>query len=223
MASFDVTFFHSEDKFRIIEMDSTGEGGDYDLTFDIGPEATAVAVLIEGEGLKAEISLGDELLEKNGKTKFTSQKGSRTFHTQIAPEGTNLAPRISLRGIVDRGTRVKISIISLFRKFKKSWEPISCTGCKRLLRFLISMLLTGGGLPDIPLDGDIPEEFWKWIQDLNPPEAVKKLLEHLPDELFGKIIGALQWAVAFFNEAYAPFDAVLTTVCCRLGFCADTA
>ena len=90
MASFDVTLFHSEDKFQIIELDSTGEGGDYDLTFDIGLEATAVAVLIEGEGLKAEISLGDELFEKNGETKFTSQKGSRTFYTQFAPEGTNL-------------------------------------------------------------------------------------------------------------------------------------
>ncbi len=108
------------------------------------------------------------------------------------------------------------------QRFKADLKKrLSCTGCKRLLRFVISWLITGFGLPDIPLDGSLPKEFWDWLRAIlsggpsSWPTVVAKLLEYLSKP----IIEALKWLAALVNELYQPIDTLLEKACAWLGFC----
>lgn len=216
MAAFDRNDFVSEGSFSLTEFESTGEGGGVSAEIDLEQDTAAIAVIVEGMPVEAAIEIDGVRMQPEGVPR-AAPTARRTLYFRAVSGARKL--KIQLWS---KGERVKVSVLRLMQRFKADLKKrLSCTGCKRLLRFVISWLITGFGLPDIPLDGSLPKEFWDWLRAIlsggpsSWPTVVAKLLEYLSKP----IIEALKWLAALVNELYQPIDTLLEKACAWLGFC----
>lgn len=222
MSTFDQTTFVADGKFRIVELDSTGEGGKFNLPIEIGQEAELVSVLIEGEFMNVEPLIRNEPFELNNETTFMSERGEHVLYTQINPAGNQL----QLRGSLEAGRRAKISVLVLYRRIRdRAWGLISCAACKKLIRFLIKAMFTGGAdaVPDI-LGDVIPGEFWDWVgqglgENMHLPDAVQAILDGLDQSFVQRFKNALRESLDVLRQLYEPIDRALTFICGQLGLC----
>lgn len=219
MSAFDRTMLTAGNKFKIIEFDSSGEGGHFKHEIEIDDSTQLVAVLIEGEISEPIVFLHGFPIEDDGNITRTIQSGMRTLLTKIDPAKDLGRVNLQFQGVLSKGARAKISVLILFHRIRKNWGPLSCTACKRIVRFLITAIITGLNIPDIPLDGAIPIRIWDLIKETGIPDIVMKLIEFIGIDFAKKFIGALRWLAGFLNEAFTPLDNVLTYICMRLGFC----
>jgi len=225
MSAFDQTTFVEDDKFKVVELDSTGEGGEFNIPIKLEEGAELVSVLIEGAVLNPHAFIGDVRLEADDNRTVESQSGHQL--TQIDPTGNQLL----LSGLMEAGQRAKITVLVLYRRIRnRAWGMLSCAGCKRLVRFLIKSMFTGGidAIPDIILDGVIPEEFWQlvseWLNENTPfPDVVQVIIDRLDPYFVEQFKYALRWLVEYIQEALEPINMVinevLTEICRLIGFC----
>lgn len=216
MAAFDRSDFVSEGAFSLTEFESTGEAGGVSAEIALEQDTAAIAVIVEGMPTEAAIEIDGERMQPESVPR-APPTARRTLYFRAVSGAGKL--KIQLRS---KGERVKVSVLRLMRRFKEDLKKrLSCTACKRLLRFVISWLITGFGLPDVPLDGSLPKAFWDWLRALltgDPaqwPPVAAKMLKYLSKP----IIEALKWLAALVNELYQPIDALLEKACMWLGFC----
>lgn len=214
MAVFDKTTTVSEGSFDLLELDTTGEEGEFEHTAEVDSSASLVGVLIEGEIEEYEVLLEGEPIRESEEAAI-SEGNTRTLVTVSDPvtEGT---ARLSIRGFLKAGRRVKISVLKLARRMQRR---VSCNGCKRLLRFIVSALLAAAGAPDVQVGGGIPSEFGEWITDIEFPDAVQRIVDNLDPEFWETALEALSQIGAFLNQLMTPFDAVVTYLCEQIGAC----
>ncbi len=225
MSAFNQTTFVEDDKFKIVELDSTDEGGEFNIPIELEEGAELVSVLIEGAVVNPHAFIGDVRLEADDNRTVESRSGHQL--TQIDPTGNQLL----LSGLMEAGQRAKITVLVLYRRIRnRAWGMLSCSGCKRLLRFLIKPMFTGGidAIPDIILDGVIPEEFWQlvggWLNENAPfPDVVQVIIDRLDPYFVEQFNYALRWLVEYIQEALEPINMVinevLTEICRLIGFC----
>ena len=89
MASIEITDFLSKDNYRIIELDSTGEEGEFEYRTYIDPEALVVSVLVEGKGIEASVQFGGFAAEPEGELKeagsliILQRESPSSWHSEI--------------------------------------------------------------------------------------------------------------------------------------------
>jgi hypothetical protein len=221
MSVFDRTTTTSEGNFELVELDTTGEEGEFDHTVQVNPNDSLVSVLIEGEIEAYEVLLDDEYISDEEETDALVVVGERrTLITVPNPAPTGRV-RLLIRGILNAGRRAKISVLKFARRLR---GHISCNACKRLFRFIVFALLSVAGAPDVQVGGMIPTgEFGEWIAEAKLPPAVQRILEYLDGEPWRQGLEALRRIGDALSEVLTPVDAVVTHLCERMGLCGETA
>jgi hypothetical protein len=222
--------FAEEESFRLIELETSGENGN-EIYFEgvITKEQAAVAILVEGEADGVEIHFNDG--PNQWKKERDNSNDTGTYKFFVAPEvpAHNGFTRLRLRVWRKIKARIRVSILVLFKLAKEAWEKISCTGCKKLVRFLILSLVAHLGAALIPAHGVLPESFWELLRgalgqgiqhflDFIPP-ASRVFFTQLSVGFVDKFIKALESIGKFFNEAFTPIDDALEFICRMMGLC----
>lgn len=227
MGAFDRTEIRVDDAFALTELDSTGEEGKIEVEVPVEDGVATVAVMVEGRGVDCEVDIVGEGELLRG---WAGGAEPDAVPRQLFLRAGHHLKTVRLK-IRTQGARVKVSVLRIFRQFAADLRKrMSCTACKKLVRFVITWLLTGLGVPDVPMDGALPASVWarlrEWLAlgDLGElPPIVAQFLAALHSEFVKQLIEALRWVLAFVNEMYETIDSVLTWICRRLGFCAAAA
>lgn len=219
MDNFESMTFESNNNFKIVEIDSHGEEGRIDYSLEVDDKTALSSILLEGEFSDIKITFNDAPLQENKETTFTTSSESAFLYTNINPAPRHGKSNVRITGRFKKGKRSKISILNIFNRTGKFWGPISCTACKRLIRFLVSAMITPVGFTDLSLNDMLPEQFWDWIKEAKFPSAITKIFEYIPADFANKFLEALRWLAGFLNEALTPLDNILTKICLRLGMC----
>lgn len=225
MGAFDRSDMTSDGNFVLTELESTGEAGETRLELALESDVAAIAVLIEGDGLDAVTEIDGE---RGGIEEAQAARDRGPHRRLMVRVGQGMK---SLRiTIWSTGARARVSILRVFRRFRSEiGQRLSCTACKRLVRFLITSIITGFGWADLPWDGELPRSLWEKLRHvLNTdvsqwPPIVANLLAALNSRLVEELIVALRWLIGFLNEALQPLDYLLELICRKLGFCPKVA
>lgn len=223
MSAFDRTDTIVDQAFVLTEFDSTGEAGEVEVEVPVAKGVSTVAVMIEGRSVDVKVDIVGDGEEFRAGTEATPPDA---IPRRLLLRAGRYMKSVRLR-IWTQGARAKVSILQIFERFAEDLgKRMSCTSCKRFVRFVVTWLLTGLGVPDVPMDGPLPASAWaklrEWLAlgDLNQvPPIVAQLLAALHSEFVKRLIEALRWVLAYINEMYEPIDSVLTWICRRLGFC----
>lgn len=224
MAPFDRIDTTAPGQFALTEFESTGERGEFEVEIPIEADATALAVMMEGDVREAVVEINGERVEPDSHLDGAGAWASRLF-LRTGEKLKSLRVRIWTHG-----ERARVSVLRVLRQFGADLKRrISCTGCKRLVRFVVTWILTGFGVPHIPWDGPLPVAAWDRLREFlgvdgsHWPAVVAKLLHSLHSEFVEAFLKALRWALAFINEMYEPLDRLLEAICRYLGFCVEHA
>lgn len=225
---------HSEQgAFELESIESTGARGEliHEVTLPDGLDGYAVLIeaQVKGEGEAFHVAMevdgkreGAEALDR------LKQKGHGAFlHTGQQPAG---GTKLRFNLFASAGARVKVSVLKVFRRAKEyALSKLSCEGCKKVLRFVLSSLLAQFGVvltPDdfIPVDL-LPAGWVDALRDLGKtydtlPKPVRDVLEFAGTLFKGALIDILKGMADILKEAFKPLDYALKTVCTKVGCCA---
>lgn len=149
---------------------------------------------------------------------YEKQEPSKTGITAIFPEFVN---RMTARFKFPGGKPITLHF-AVFRRIRKSFSDLvikainrfedKCWACKKLVKFFISLLVSGG------LDESgktLGEFFW----DILPKEMGEGILDTEFGEMLKKIVGYLE---DFFKgmHKYDPRNIIAERVCIETGYCA---
>ena len=212
MSAFTRSEIHVPDGFTLLEFDSTGEEGVTEVSIPVFDTTSAIAVLLEGDGADVKVQLGAEgFVDSLG-------GGPRLVVRKITGTRT---PSLFLRATARLGASFKVSVLVVQRLLRKAWKRLSCPACKSFVRFLLSALLAGLGVPDIPLDSVVPEEAWaRLIAFLqSPPDSVPQVIKDLLEQFEPTFLGRLFDALRQLNVIGRLLTAVSSRICEALGLC----
>ena len=222
MAPFDRVDTTAPGQFALTEFESTGERGEFEIGIPIEIDATMLAVILEGDVREAVVEINGERVEPDAHVSGGGAWSSRLF-VRAGEKLNSLRVRVWTHG-----ERARVAILRVLRQFGADLKRrISCTGCKRLVRFLVTWILTGFGVPHVPWDGPLPVAVWDRLREFlavdasHWPGVVARLLSSLHAEFVEQFLKALRWALAYINVMYEPLDRLLEAVCRYLGFCAE--
>ena len=208
MSAFDRTDTSAEGLFELSEFDSTGEEGQLEVELPIHPDAVAVTVMFEGFGLEmTDINIDGSSLADDT---FSGEDNSPVRRLYLGVRDKMKTLRFWVR---TNGKNAKITVLRILRHIGKDFKKrLSCTTCKRLVRFLLIWIMSGFHIPHVPLHGPIPPSAWgklKSILSLDTskyPSIVAQLLSAFPPGLLDRLIEALRWASDFVDQMYEPID-----------------
>jgi len=226
MSAFDRSDTRSDGLFVLTELDSTGEAGEYDLEIPVEGDVATIAVMIEGDALDTSVEIDKERIGPDLQMDRTGERGSaRKLILRVGDKLNSVRLKIWTQG-----QKAKVSILQILRGFAKDFKKrLSCTACKRLIRFLLVWIATSFGIPNLPIDGQIPASVWRRLQEvLNVnwnalPPIIAKLLAGMHGAFIDKLIDGLKWLSVIFDDMYKPIDTALEKICRGLGFCAEAA
>lgn len=221
-----------ERDFITVELESTLEGGEASHTEPIPSGVSAAIVLVEGQG-EATVRIGDRQLEDDNETSFVRRGESRSVFVKLDPVSRGGRSEIVVEARTREGSRLKVLVVFVRRSITLFWlalrRRLSCKGCKRLVRALISIALALAGFLDWPADQALPAppDFIQLIDRLASgdlgglPNVVKGLFERIDSAFLREIFRAIHAVLIVLDFAFEFLDAFLTMVCRRLGFCTE--
>jgi hypothetical protein len=225
MAAFNRTHASAPGQIEIIELESTGEGGEQIIDVPLPPDTAVVSVVTEGEG-GCHATIDGQALREDREVAFCEAPG-RVLFVKANPSADGTFRTLRLRVWTSATTTFRVSVLLVSRLARTTWARVSCPLCKKLLSHLLSVLLAAFGLPALPVDGLIPEELWEKLRhalavDLGTvswPTPVTALLEHLNPDFVRQFIDGLRWLVWIVDIVFTPLDGAATALCRRLRLC----
>jgi len=232
MAAFTQSAHHEEGAFDLESIESTGERGEFmhEITLPEGLEGYAVLIEAqtkgEGESFYVAVDVGGERVGEEALARVQEKGYGAYLHTEQKPAG---GKKVRVNLFVTAGAKVKVSVLKVFRKAKEyALSKLTCEGCKKLLRFIISSILVQFGVvltPDdfIPVDL-LPAEWTETIRKAataydSLPEPVRDVLDFAGNLFRGALIDILKAVSDILKDAFKPLDYALKVVCTKIGCC----
>ena len=221
MSAFNRSELVAQNDFRLFEFDPTGEEGKVEYLIPLDERASAVIFLLEGAGGEAVALLDGTSLASPEVGASMREVGTRRLYFKKIQ---NRVQELLIKARATVGSTLKISVLVVFRLAKRVWSKLSCPACKRFIRFLISALLAGLGIPDLPANGLLPDNVWNTLLEFtkdpgDAPEIVQQILGQLDNELVTAFIDGIRWLSSAVNLIFEPLDALITQLCKYLRFC----
>lgn len=225
MAAFNRNDAVAPGQLRIVELESTGEGGEQTVEIPLAPDTAVVSIVTEGEG-GCHVSIDGQPLRDDPEVAFSEAPG-RVLFVKANPSADGKFRSLRLQVWTGATTAFRVSVLLVSQLARTTWVRVSCPFCKRLLSHLLSLLLTAFGLPALPAEGLVPEELWQNLRKalsvdnaaVSWPDSVTALLEHLNPDFVRQFIAGLQWLVWVVDIVFTPLDGAATALCRRLGLC----
>lgn len=233
MPAFKESKHHERGEFDLESVESTGERGElmHEITLPDGLEAYALLVEAQakggGESFYVAVDVGGVRVGEAALAEAQKKGYGAYLHTEQNPVR---GKQVRINVFVTAGAKVKVSVLKVFRRAKDyALSKISCEGCKKLLRFIISSILAQFGVvltPDdfIPVDLLPPD----WTEALRKaansydslPKPLRDLFDFVGHLFRGGLVDILKAMSDILKEAFKPLDYALKVVCTKIGCCA---
>lgn len=214
-----------EEGYSVYELEAKDSPGSHKYNVTIGQDVSAVLVHVEGTN-ETQVHIGEQEIVDRDKSTYTHKsKNSAVFLKIKPPYGKSESINVKVEASIPKGSRLRVTILVLFKKFREFTERLSCKGCKKLLRGLISLILSSMGIPAWLESAELSAKAAELLESLIDeiavplPTAIRELLNNFDSTVLKKILGAAKHVLSVANFVVEPIDIFFEKICIYLGYC----